>query len=99
MKTTQILGRGNFAITGIGFHFLTSFYNLNMYFTQFFALPHKLVKKINISTPVCVIVAPLAVIFTYFLFDVKNYLDIAEMRPTRRWKAFMLYFTILISFK
>jgi len=48
------------------------------------------------STPGCVTVAPLTVIFAYFLFRVKNYLDITEMRPARRWKALMLYFTILI---
>eukprot|EP00493_Phyllostaurus_siculus_P025104 UN25448 len=42
---------------------------------------------------------PLTLIFPYFLFYVKNYLDITEMRPGRRWKALILYFTILISFK
>ena len=52
-------------------------------------------------TPGCVTVAPplLTLIFAYFLFYVKNYLDITEMRPARRWKALVLYFTILISFK
>ena len=53
----------------------------------------------SLPTPVCVIVAPLTVIFTYFLFYVKSYLDITEMRPTRRLKALMLHFKILISFK
>ena len=47
----------------------------------------------------CVTVAPLTMIFAYFLFRVKKYLDITKMRLVRRWKALMLYFTILISFK
>ena len=50
-------------------------------------------------TPGCVTVAPLTVIFAYFLFRVNNYLDMTEMRPARRWKALILYFMILISFK
>ena len=47
MKTTQVSGRGHFGI--IGFSFLTPFCNLKMYFTHFFALLHKLVKKMKIS--------------------------------------------------
>ena len=38
----------------------------------------------------------LTVIFAYFLFYVKNYLDITEMRLTRHCKALMFYFTILL---
>ena len=30
---------------------------------------------------------------------VKNYLDVAGMHPTRRWKALISYFTIPISLK
>ena len=45
------------------------------------------------------LMSTLTLIFADLLFYVKNYLDITEMRPARRWKALMLYFTILISFK
>ena len=32
-------------------------------------------------------------------YYVKNYLDVVQMHPTRRWKVLILYYTDAISFK